>query len=120
MSNRKPYIEEVEDKYQEALGKVQETCDSEKLMIEWSNHHFPIIATIKEDDTDKDQVTMDMGEEEQKQLGQMRFVFDDELIIQVDDNFYISDDLLNKLKNQLKKLHYLYLQVYFKRKETRQ
>lgn len=45
--------------------------------------------------------------------GAIEFIFEDELIIKIND-FKISDELLSRIKNRLKKWHYLYLQNFFK------
>lgn len=48
--------------------------------------------------------------------GEIQFIFTDELTMKVLNDFRIEDGLLNRVKNQVKKLHYIYLQMYFKLK----
>ena len=59
-------------------------------------------------------MVMDFGDGESNFVnGKIQLIFGDELIVKVDD-FYIEDGLLNGIKNAAKKVHYLYLQMYFK------
>lgn len=63
------------------------------------------------------QVSMGDDFEDIKPQGKVQFIFGKDLIIKIDDDFEIPEDVLNKLKNQIKKLHYLFLQAYFESKE---
>lgn len=56
------------------------------------------------------------GEHETFRNGEIKLIFADELTMQIVNDYVIEDNLLNKIKNQIKKLHYIYLQIYFKDK----
>lgn len=43
-------------------------------------------------------------------------IFGEELTVRILNDFKIEDKLLNKIKNLVKNLHYIYLQIYFKEK----
>lgn len=68
---------------------------------------------------EKNQMVLEEVEEENKVYGEIKFIFGNELSISISDDFVISDDVLNKLKNNFKKLHYLYLQIYFRTAKAR-
>ncbi len=80
---------------------------------------FPIIVSIKPDLDERGQLKFDIGDIEESTNfvnGEIKLVFDDELTMTVLNDFKIEDGLLNKIKGMVKKLHYVYLQIYFKRK----
>lgn len=105
---------ELEYECEDLKLKIDEICEKEKLQLDWNMAKFPIVATVKPLDKDKNQVEMDLGPVEKNRNGELRFIFGDDLQIKIDDDFYIPNEFFNKLKNSLKKLHYLHLQVFFK------
>lgn len=107
----------ISDEFYDELDKLKQTCRKEGLEVEFVKTRFPIVAILQPTMESKNQMRMDMGEGEVPFTdGAIKFVFDDELNILISDGFLIGDKLLNKIKNAIKKIHYLYLQVYFKEK----
>ena len=102
---------------QELADKIERICLTNKLEFEFETTDFPIIATVNRKSDDQLNV---LDDDYEVQTGQMQLVFGDELYLIIDDNLAISEDLLNKLKNNIKKLHYLWLQEYFKQQKQRQ
>lgn len=105
--------------YQDILNKIMELCDENKLEFEFEYSKFPIVANIKP------------VLEQQGQLfiadantnfvnGKISFIFGDEPQITILNDFNINDNLLNKIKNLVKKLHYVFLQGYFKIKNIQE
>lgn len=97
--------------------KIDKTCKDEKLEYDWVKNQFPIVAIITNDREAVNQEVMDLGDHGASLLpsdGELRFIFDDELQIRIDDDFEISDEIFSKLKNLFRKLHYEQLQLFFK------
>lgn len=63
---------------------------------------------------------MSMIEHELIAGGQLVFIFDEEMQVAIKDDFKINDDKLNALKNSCKKLHYTFLQIYFKNNKEKE
>lgn len=110
-------MEELKNNYLELHTSIKEYCDKKDLEFDWKNSSFPIIARIYYKQDEDDQVTMSDDFTDNKPLGKVQFIFGQDLIIKIDDDFEIAEEVLNKLKNNIKKLHYLFLQVYFESKE---
>lgn len=103
--------------YEKELEKLEKLCDENKLEFELKKAEFPFIATIRPDRESRNQMRMDLGaEHEIFKNGEIKLIFADELTMSIINDFMIEDNLLNRIKNQVKKLHYLYLQMYFKEK----
>lgn len=104
--------------FQDMQGKIEKLCDENDLEFDFKSSKFPIVATIRPSEKSKNQMTIDFGDEETISFtnGEIQFIFADELTMKVLNDFRIEDGLLNKIENQVKKLHYIYLQMYFKTK----
>ena len=102
--------------------KIHDTCRKNDLKFTFESSKFPIIATISPDLEKFNQMSFKLpGDDEREEKtnyvnGKIRFVFGEELTVNIINDFMIEDKLLNKIKNQIKNLHYLYLQLYFKEK----
>lgn len=99
--------------------KIYKVAEENKLEISVEFTKFPIVAKIRPNLEERDQMKMDFGEMDKNSNfvnGEIKLVFDDELTMTVLNDFKIEDSLLNKIKGMIKKLHYIYLQIYFKRK----
>ncbi|MFS8540724.1 MAG: hypothetical protein LOD89_01360 [Tissierellales bacterium] len=105
--------------FQEMRDKIENLCNKHNLEFNFEASKFPIIATIRPSEESKNQLTMDLGDIDDTTNfvnGEIQFIFADELTMKVVNDSRIEDGLLNKIKTQVKKLHYLYLQMYFKMK----
>lgn len=102
-------------------AKIMGICDNEGLQYDFLMHNFPIIARITPTEDRLDQMTLLEDENENNYVnGEILFIFADELTVQIKNDFIISDDLMNKLKNNAKKMHYIFLQKYFKDRKERE
>lgn len=110
-------MEDLKSKYADLHVSIKEYCEKKDFEFEWETTSFPIIGRIYYIQDEDDQVSMGDNFEDIKSQGKVQFIFGKDLIIKTDDDFEIPEDVLNKLKNQIKKLHYLFLQAYFESKE---
>lgn len=105
----------INTEYEKTLKKLEETCKENELEFTIKTMDFPITMSIKPDWEAKNQLRIDIGESNFMN-GEIKFTFADELTITIINDFRIEDSILNKIKTQAKKIHYLYLQMYFKEK----
>lgn len=110
-------MEDLKNNYEKLHSSIKDYCHGRDLEFEWINSGFPVIARIYYKQDENNQVTMGEDFEDIKPIGKVQFIFAQSLIIKIDDDFEIPEEVLNKLKNNIKKLHYLFLQVYFEIKE---
>jgi hypothetical protein len=107
----------LESDFSKLEASIQRLCDDNGLEIDFEFSRFPIIANIRPNEESKNQLVMDLGDRTTNFVnGEIQLVFGEDLTMRVLNDFNIEDDLLNKIKNQVKKLHYIYLQIYFKQK----
>lgn len=104
------------DEINKISEKIEQIADSEDLEFQFSTGQFPITCVF----TRKPSNQMSMIEEELIAGGQLVFIFDEEMQIAIKDDFKINDDKLNALKNNCKKLHYVFLQIYFKNNKEKE
>lgn len=107
----------LEMDFSELQDKLLKVCNENKLEVDIKYTKFPIVAIIKPNLEERDQLKFDFGAEEPTNFvnGEIKLMFDDELTMTVLNDFKIEDNQLNKIKGIVKKLHYVYLQLYFKR-----
>lgn len=102
-------------KYYDLHSEMIDLCDKNRLDLNWNVREYPITATITEwEDENKDQIKMSEEFEKETMPGMLVFEFADELTIKITDDFNISEELLNKLKGKVKKLHYQFLQSWYR------
>ena len=98
------------DEINKISEKIEQLADSEDLEFQFSTGQFPIACVF----TKKPDNQMSLIDHELVAGGQLVFIFDEEMQVAIKDDFKINDDKLNALKNSCKKLHYTFLQIYFK------
>lgn len=104
--------------YQDIEEKLENICIENKLEYSFETSKFPIILRIRPDFESKNQMKIDIGDDTNFVNGEIQLIFANELTMKILNDFRIGDKLLNKIKNQAKKLHYIYLQMYFKERMT--
>ena len=112
----------LQAKYDEVEEKLETLCDKEDLEVEIYRLGFPITVTIKPQlgsqvslfDSDNGVTTEVYKAGDEKR--EMQIIFDEDLTIKFIGGFVIDDDLLNKIRSLSKKLHYLWLQLFFMEK----
>lgn len=110
----------LELEFADMQEKILKVCKENKLEFNFESSKFPVIAKINPDLNQRDQMRFDIdgsdGEITNFVNGEIKLIFEDELTMTVFNDFKIEDSLLNRIKNMSKKLHYIYLQIYFKKK----
>lgn len=104
---------------QDTRDKIEKLCNENDLNFEFESSNFPIVAALSPSEESKNQLVIDFkddGRESNFVNGEIQFIFGDELTMKVLNDFRIEEGLLNRIKNMIKKLHYIYLQLYFKEK----
>ena len=97
----------------ETHEKIEDICRANKLRFEFAATKFPIVARFKHA-TDGQLDIFSEGEPVEPTMQYMEFIFADDLVMEIENGFTIEDATLTKLKNYCKKLHYAFLQRYFK------
>ena len=105
----------LENDLAELQDKIYKVGEENRLEIDVELSKFPITARIRPNLEERDQLRMFKDEGSDFVNGEIKLIFDDELTMTVLNDFKIEDSLLNKIKGLVKKLHYTYLQLYFKR-----
>ncbi len=92
--------------------ELEEICDANGLTIDF-NFNYPVQIIVR----NNMQVNFFDGEPVESYL-RFRFIID-----QIDFDFFgdfkVDDKLFSKLLNKVKKLHYIYLQEWYKEREDR-
>lgn len=110
------------NKLAEQQEKMDKLCEDNDLEYSFSRDDFPIIFTFRPMWEKAAQMRLDLGESEPTTDPDARIelVFGDELTLRSFGDFVIDDDQLNKIKNSAKKIHYLYLQLFFYQQKQKQ
>lgn len=109
----------LETEYSDVYTKLGKACKDNRLEFDFETSKFPIVCRIKPNMESRDQLRFDLeGVDESSNFvnGEIKLVFGEELTMTVLNDFRIEDSELNKIKGLVKKLHYLFLQIYFKKK----
>lgn len=115
MDTRNMEIPRLELKFKELRDDILGICEANHMTFRFEAGDFPILAIVEADPVHANQIMIALteGAEEARNNGKIEFIFDDELKIKMDKRMNMSEVLFNKIKNKVKKLHYLYLQVFF-------
>lgn len=115
MDTRNMEIPRLDLKFKELREDILEICKANNMIFRFEAENFPILAIVEADPVHVNQIMIALteGAEETTNNGKIEFIFDDELKIKMDKRMNMSEALFNKIKNKVKKLHYIYLQVFF-------
>lgn len=105
----------VRAKYEAMIGKLESLLEKHELIYDWHTDSDNVTLTVKQSAVDGEQTSFIEDKEDEKSSGDasVSFIFKDgEVIIKTVGKLFISESLMNKLKNIAKKLHYLYLQTF--------
>ena len=96
----------LEIDFSELQDKLLKVCKENKLEIDILYTGFPIVAIIKPNLEERDQLKFDFGEDKSTNFvnGEIKLTFDDELTMTVLNDFKIEDNLLNKNKSISEKI----------------
>lgn len=100
-----------------AEQKLEALMQDNNLTYSFNTDSYPITLSVSQDLDPSAQMEIydtsagDVSDRDSK----LTFIFrDGELIVRSDSRLVISDDLLGKIKGLAKKMHYLFLQSYFR------
>lgn len=113
----------LEHDFADLQDKILKVCKDNKLEIDIKLSKFPVTATLRPSLEERDQLRFDMQEmdiETNFVGGEINLVFEEELTMTVLNDFRIEDSLLNRIKGMVKKLHYIFLQIYFKESKLKE
>ena len=106
-------------KYLETEEKLEKLCSENQLQLAFKRNKYPIIFRFEPLWEKVAQQRIDGLEDDGGRFtdpdASIELIFDDELIVQITKGFTIDDDVLTKLKNTSKSLHYLHLQIWFRK-----
>lgn len=109
------------DKYGVLKEKLQGICDENNLTCTIQNQKYPFLMTVKPLGGLDNQQTMMEGMDTAEGTGYISpdasLVFayrDGDLSYKISETWTISENLFNKLKNIFKKMHFLWMQYFFR------
>lgn len=104
--------------YESYKKKLQGVCDENDLVFRFVRTEYPITLTISPASVDMAQIAMPgVQDEDEASSPDATIVFsikDGILSYKISQTFTISDALFSKIKNLFKKLHYFWLQFFFR------
>ena len=103
----------VKAKYENQLAKLDNLAETHQLIYTWDTDAKHIALTVAPQALDAEQTSFIEDTEDDKSSGDaaLYIIFKDgEITVHTVGQLFISEALVNKLKNTAKKLHYLYLQ----------
>lgn len=104
--------------YESYKKKLQGVCDENDLVFRFVRTEYPITLTISPASADMTQIAMPgVQDEDEASSPDAAIVFsikDGILSYKTSQTFTISDALFSKIKNLFKKLHYFWLQYFFR------
>lgn len=109
----------LETEYSDVYTKLEKACKESRLDFDFETSKFPVVCRIRPNIESRDQLRMDLKDIDESSNfvnGEVKLIFGEELTMSVLNDFRIEDSQLNKIKGLVKKLHYLFLQIYFKKK----
>ena len=107
-------------KYAVTIAKLEKICDENNLQVTFEQDDYPIVfrfEPLHEDDAQQrlDSLDDDDGGPSKDPEACMELIFGDELVVHITKGFTIDDHTLTRLKNISKTLHYLHLQICFRK-----
>ena len=103
----------VKAKYENQLTKLDNLAEQHQLIYTWDTDAKHITLTVAPQAVEADQTSFIKDAEDEKNSGDaaLSIIFKDgEITVHTVGKLFISEALVNKLKNTAKKLHYLHLQ----------
>ncbi len=103
--------------YSEAAEKLESLLAENNLVFTFHRQAYPIYMTVSPDtDVSAQMELYTTGEDDvSARDAKLSFIFQDgDIIVRTDSRLIIPDALMSKIKGFAKKMHYLYLQAYFR------
>jgi hypothetical protein len=103
----------------ELRAKLDKLCEENDLTAEVSFADLPIRFNFRDEEWQEKQETLFGESDVQQTATSIDLIFGDVLVVKMPEQSEIDDELLSKLKTIAKKIHYLYLQIFFKQVKDR-
>ncbi len=103
-------------KYEAEAEKMETLLIENGLLFDFNTETYPLTMTVQPNTTPDEQMAMFEQATDGVSSQDAKLVLQfpvGEIVVRVYGRLVISDNLLNKIKNQAKKMHYLWLQGYF-------
>jgi hypothetical protein len=107
----------MHSEYSTLANKLEEFCETNHLTVEYEKENFPIVFKFQSEEFSTNQTSLAGLEIHKTPTITIEFIFGDVLNVRTAENCTIDDELLSQLKNKVKKMHYLYLQIFFKQRK---
>ena len=108
----------IKTKLKEAENKLEKLLAENSLVHTFSTASYPIYLSVSQNAAPQAQMELyntAPAEGVSSNDATLRFIFvDGEIMVRTDNRLIISDDLMGKIKGCVKKMHYLFLQEYFR------
>ena len=105
----------IQFKHECAESKLEKICIDNDLKYKFIKESFPIIFRFTHDQSQAYQIKL--GEEDTPRPldpnAALEVIFGDDVLVRITGDLEIDDDLLNSLKSNARKIHYLFLQRWF-------
>lgn len=101
--------------FHEVQEKLNELLAKNRLVGTFNCDSYPIFLSVGQNMDPAEQMALFSDAEDgvSARDARLRLIFKDgDILIRTDSRLIISDDLMGKIKNYAKKLHYLYLQAF--------
>lgn len=101
--------------FQETQEKLDKLLAENSLVGTFDCDSYPIFLSVGQNMDPSEQMALFSEAEDgvSARDSRLRLIFKDgDILIRTDSRLIISDDLMGKIKNYAKKLHYLYLQAF--------
>lgn len=103
--------------YYETIEKLDELLAANNLVQVFGEDEYPIVLTVSQDRDPAAQMELfsQDGPGISSRDARLSFIFQDgDIVVRTDSRLVISDALMSKIKKYAKKMHYLYLQAYYR------
>lgn len=110
-----PYNEMIE--YGKAADKLESLLADYDLVCTFKKKDYPISLVVAPNSGVSEQMELysqDSGAQSSSDARLNIIFYDADVIIRTDNRLVLSDDLMQKIKSYAKKMHYLYLQAFFR------
>lgn len=103
--------------FQAVEDKLSKLLADNNLVHSFETKGYPIMLTISQDKDPSAQMEIYSQDDGDVSAWDSRLVFcfqDGEIVVRTDSRLVISDALMGKIKGYAKKMHYLYLQAFYR------
>lgn len=105
----------IYEKYRTMCEKLATLMDEHNLIYVFKTEAEPITLEVKRNESEKvEQLSLVAQGRKSSSDAKISFIFDGgEIIVNTEGELFMTEALINKIKNIAKKLHYLYLHLFY-------